>query len=109
MSAYTVRTLVTGQEIRILATPEFTAFHPGDICHLLGIEDQDSIWPFVEFEDMHLLSPGCNGVPKDAPIFMLSENGLKQLVAKTATPEAKDLREQLKAALPEATSLAADH
>eukprot|EP00903_Cladosiphon_okamuranus_P022579 g20774.t1 len=96
MSAYTVHTLVTGQEIRF-ADQEglFIGYHPEDVCRLVGVSDYKSVRPFLHPNDIfdNALEPLNLG--DEAPEFFIDPNGIADLINKLHTPEAVKLREEI--------------
>lgn len=96
MPAYTVHTLVTGQEIRFADHEElFIGYHPEDICRLVGISDYRSVRPFLHPNDVfdpasESLNLGC-----DVPEFFVTPEGIADLINKLQTQEAIKLREEI--------------
>lgn len=97
MSNFAIHSLATGQEIRAAVLPEITAYHPDDICHLLGIEEEDrgSIWYFVELEEQHHIDLTSIDASLGGSDFYLSDKGILDLLSKTNTEEAREISDGL--------------
>lgn len=96
MSAYTVHTLVTGQEIRF-ADPEelFIGYHPEDVCRLVGVSDYKSVRPFLHPNDVFETASEPLKLSDDAPEFFIAPDGIADLINKLHTPEAIRLRKEI--------------
>jgi hypothetical protein len=96
MSAYTVHTLVTGQEIRF-ADQEglFIGYHPEDICRLVGVSDYKSVRPFLHPADVFETASEPLNLSGDVPEFFIAPEGIADLINKLHTPEAVKLREEI--------------
>lgn len=96
MSAYSVHTLVTGQEIRFADHEElFIGYHPEDICRLVGVLDYRTVRPFLNPNDVFDTASEPVDLGDDAPEFFLSPEGIADLINKLQTPEAVKLRSEI--------------
>jgi len=96
MPAYTVHTLVTGQEIRFADHEElFIGYHPEDICRLVGVPEYKTVRPFLHPSDVFETASEPVNLGEDAPEFFVAPEGIADLINKLHTPEAVALREEI--------------
>lgn len=96
MSAYSVHTLVTGEEIRFFEHDVyFIGYHLEDVCRLVGISDYRSVLPFLHPADLCRTADHPVEFEKQSPDFFIRPNSIADLINKLHTPKAISLRHEI--------------